>query len=116
MPVNGINPNAAIGAYRSVQSMTTGGDGQVISSVNSPTAMKDNENAVSFADILENKVQESVQTIKSSEEMSAKAINGEADITQVVQAVTEAELTLQTLVSVRDKMISAYQEIMRMQI
>ena len=48
--------------------------------------------------------------------MSAMAVTGEADITDVVQAVTSAELTLQTVVAVRDRMISAYQEIMRMPI
>jgi flagellar hook-basal body complex protein FliE len=48
--------------------------------------------------------------------MSAKAVTGEADLTDVVTAVTNAELTLQTVVSVRDRLISAYQEIMRMPI
>lgn len=121
MPVNGINPNAAIGAYQSVQRMA-GGSGEVVSSSNSTgpldavTGTTQDTESVSFADLLGNKIQDSVETFKSSEDMSAKAINGEADITEVVQAVTEAELTLQTLVAVRDKMISAYQEIMRMQI
>ena len=69
-----------------------------------------------FADFLKDKAQESVDTLRKSEEVSAKAVTGEADIVDVVQAVTSAELTLQTVVSVRDRMISAYQEIMRMPI
>jgi flagellar hook-basal body complex protein FliE len=48
--------------------------------------------------------------------MSAKAVTGEADIVDVVQAVGNAEITLQTVVAVRDRVISAYQEIMRMPI
>jgi len=69
-----------------------------------------------FADFLKDKAQESVDTMRKSEEISAKAVTGEADLVDVVQAVTSAELTLQTVVSVRDRMISAYQEIMRMPI
>ncbi len=121
MPVNGINPNSAIGAYQSAQRIG-GGGGDVITSTqaNNPlggaTQAAGGADSVSFADLLENKIGQSVQTMKSSEEMAGKAITGEADLTDVVQAVTNAELTLQTLVAVRDKMISAYQEIMRMQI
>jgi len=48
--------------------------------------------------------------------MSAQAVTGEADLTDVVAAITSAELTLQTVVAVRDRLISAYQEIMRMPI
>ena len=119
MPVNGINPNAAVGAYQNTQRIA-GGSGEVITSTqaNNPAGIEaaDDAGSVSFADLLGNKVEESVQTMKSSEEMAAKAITGEANLTDVVQAVTDAELTLQTLVAVRDKMISAYQDIMRMQI
>jgi len=41
---------------------------------------------------------------------------GKGDIVDVVTAVAEAELTVQTIVSVRDRVISSYQEIMRMPI
>ena len=49
-----------------------------------------------------------------SEKMSIAAINDRADITQVVTAVAEAELTLQTVVNVRDKVLEAYKDIIRM--
>ncbi len=123
MPINGVNPNAAIGAYQTMQRIA-GGNGEVINSIQGKAsagtgiagieAPKDNQ--VSFADLLENKIEQSVDTLKHGEEMSAKAVTGEADLTDVVQAVTDAEITLQTLVAVRDKMISAYQDIIRMQI
>ena len=48
--------------------------------------------------------------------MSAAAIQNKADLTEVVTAITNAEVTLQTVVAVRDRMISAYQQIMRMPI
>ena len=71
---------------------------------------------VSFSDFLRDKAQDAVKTMKDSEAMSAKAVTGDADLTDVVEAVTAAELTLQTVVAVRDRMLTAYQEIMRMPI
>ena len=48
--------------------------------------------------------------------ISAKAIAEKADLTDLVTSVTNAELTLQTVVAVRDRMISAYQDIIKMPI
>ena len=39
---------------------------------------------------------------------------GRADVVDVVTAVAESETAIQTLVAVRDKVIAAYEEIMRM--
>lgn len=74
------------------------------------------KNGVTFADFLRQKAEDSIGALRQSEAVSAQAVTGEADITDVVQAVTNAELTLQTVVSIRDRMVSAYQEIMRMPI
>ncbi|MFC6048973.1 flagellar hook-basal body complex protein FliE, partial [Methylobacterium hispanicum] len=41
---------------------------------------------------------------------------GKANVVDVVTAVAESETALQTMVAVRDRMLSAYEEIMRMQI
>lgn len=53
---------------------------------------------------------------KRSEEMSIRGIQGEANVSDVVTAVAEAEVTLQTVVAVRDKVVEAYKEILRMPI
>lgn len=74
------------------------------------------EDKVSFGSLLKAGVETVVETQKKSEAVSAAAVTGKADITDVVKAVNEAELTLQTMVAVRDKIISAYQDIMRMPI
>ena len=42
--------------------------------------------------------------------------SGKANVVDVVTAVAESETAMQTLVAVRDRVISAYEEIMRMQI
>ncbi|MCB1563084.1 MAG: flagellar hook-basal body complex protein FliE [Alphaproteobacteria bacterium] len=99
-----IDPNIAANAYANNRNLGKSG------------GMASGDDGVSFSDFLRQKAVESVDTLKKSEEMSAKAITGEADLTDVVTAVTNAELTLQTVVSVRDRLISAYQEIMRMPI
>lgn len=70
----------------------------------------------SFAAILEEAGREAVETMKKSERMSAQAVVGQADLTDVVNAVTNAEVTLQTVTTVRDRVITAYQEILRMPI
>lgn len=74
------------------------------------------QDQVSFGSLMKAGIEKVVETQKVSEKMSADAVMGKADITDVVQAVTEAEVTLQTMVAVRDKVIGAYQEIMRMPI
>jgi flagellar hook-basal body complex protein FliE len=100
--MNIIDPNMAANAYSSSSKI--------------PTTGVKNDDGVSFSDFLKEKVSDSIDTMKASEVMSAKAITGQAELTEVVAAVTAAELTLQTVVSLRDRMISAYQEIMRMPI
>ncbi len=116
----GINPSAAASAYSSSQGIT-GGAGKVTDmSGTIKGAVKDDASLTvdgnSFADLMKQGVEESVKTMKAGEQMSAKAVAGEADVTDVVQAITSAELTLQTVTAVRDKVISAYQDVMRMPI
>ena len=57
-----------------------------------------------------------IETLRSGETKSAQAVAGQVDLRDVVMAVNNAEVTLQTVVAVRDKVIQAYQEIMRMPI
>ena len=68
----------------------------------------------SFSDVLEKAASDTIGTMRKGEELSAAAAVGKADITDVVQAVTNAEVALQTVTAVRDKVVSAYQEILRM--
>src|ERR1700733_11409771 len=68
----------------------------------------------SFGDFLSGALNNAVQTMKTGEQMAAKQAAGQADIVDVVNAVNSAELTLDTVVAVRDKVISAYQSIMQM--
>lgn len=111
MPINKIiDPNIAMSAYANTAKIATG------ARVAGGDTVGASGGGVKFADLLETKTRESINTLKEGEKMSARAVTGQADLTDVVEAVTAAELTLQTVVAVRDRMISAYQEIMRMPI
>ncbi len=69
-----------------------------------------------FGEMLGEALQDTLNAQKTAEATSAKAVAGKADVTDVVTAVTNAEMTLDTVVAIRDRVISAYQEILRMPI
>jgi flagellar hook-basal body complex protein FliE len=69
-----------------------------------------------FSSVLKDAAKVAVGSLKEGEQASASAIAGKADIREVVAAVTNAQMTLDTVVTVRDKVINAYNEIMRMPI
>jgi flagellar hook-basal body complex protein FliE len=70
--------------------------------------------AASFGALLEQVLTDAVDGGRKSEAQALQAVAGGANLQQVVEAVNAAELTLQTVVAVRDRIITAYQEIMRM--
>jgi flagellar hook-basal body complex protein FliE len=51
-----------------------------------------------------------------SEAISTASLANKAELHELVTAVTNAELTLSTVVAVRDRIISAYQDIIKMPI
>lgn len=69
-----------------------------------------------FADLVKGAIEEAKQIGEKSEQLSIAGITDRADISQVVTAVAEAEITLQTVVAIRDKVLDAYKDIIRMPI
>jgi flagellar hook-basal body complex protein FliE len=69
-----------------------------------------------FAQTLASMAADAISTIKAGETTAMAGMKGHASLQQVVQAVMQAEQTLQTVVAVRDKVVGAYQEISRMSI
>ena len=57
-----------------------------------------------------------VRDVREGEKVAISGINGQASIQQVVESVMAAEQSLQAAIAVRDKVVSAYQEISRMAI
>lgn len=70
----------------------------------------------SFADALAAAAGEMAQSLQSSEAVARQAVSGQGDVQSVVEALTSAELALQTAVAVRDRVVEAYQEVLRMPI
>lgn len=55
-----------------------------------------------------------IETLKQSEQTAMAAMTGDADPHALVQALAQTELAVETAVTVRDKVVEAYQEILRM--
>ncbi|MDN5787563.1 flagellar hook-basal body complex protein FliE [Pseudorhodobacter sp.] len=53
-------------------------------------------------------------TLMNGEATSKAAMIGDADPQALVQALTATEMAVETVVTVRDKVVEAYQEILRM--
>lgn len=70
----------------------------------------------SFGDVLQNVVDEAVASQKQAEITTINGIKGQADIQDVVLAISNAEQALETVVAVRDTAIKAYNSIMQMNI
>jgi len=69
-----------------------------------------------FGSFLQRAVQGAIQQGHAADTTSTQALTGQAGVTEVVLAVGKAELALQTVVAVRDRVVAAYQEVMRMPI
>lgn len=103
-----INFSDAVSAYRKAVARDAIPGG--------PAEVKPGTPATGFEDVLREATQGAITDLKAGEQQSLAAAAGAADLTDVVTAVGKAELTLQTVVAVRDKVIQAYQEILRMPI
>ena len=93
----------ALAAYRAVSQSTGPG-----------MDARDGRDGASFAELLKGAAGDAIATAQKSEQIVAAAIDGKADVAEVVTAVANAELTLQTVVTIRDRVVQAYQDILRM--
>lgn len=77
---------------------------------------RDSNQGPDFSAVLRDAAESAVGRLEKGETETLKAVAGTADLNEVVLAVSQAEMTLQTVVTVRDRVIQAYQEILRMPI
>ncbi|TWG49352.1 MULTISPECIES: flagellar hook-basal body complex protein FliE [unclassified Aminobacter] len=80
--------------------------------VRTPNVAPENTFAAALVNVTEN----AVSTLRGAETLSLKALQGEADTREVVDAVMSAEQTLQAAIAIRDKIVSSYLDISRMAI
>jgi flagellar hook-basal body complex protein FliE len=70
----------------------------------------------SFGSVLQGAMTGLTELGQDADVKSVQAMSGNGSLTDVVMAVSKAEMALDASVAVRDKVISAYQEIMRMSV
>jgi flagellar hook-basal body complex protein FliE len=69
-----------------------------------------------FGAMVEGLVTGTADQMRTAEHASAQQVAGKGDLIDVVTAIGAAETALDTMVAVRDRVVSAYTDIMRMQI
>ncbi|MDB5720639.1 MAG: flagellar hook-basal body complex protein FliE [Alphaproteobacteria bacterium] len=70
----------------------------------------------SFGGMVSSMIGDTSTALKGAESASARQVAGKGDLVDTVTAIGAAEMALDTVVAVRDKVVGAYSEIMRMQI
>lgn len=70
----------------------------------------------SFGSTLQRALESAVQTGHTADAQAMQGIAGAGNLTEVVTALARAELTLQTATAIRDRVVQAYQDIMKMPI
>jgi len=103
IPTITVRPSAAAQAYGRVDSGAQG-------------ALPGGAEAGNFGAMLQRAMQGVVDSGHAAEAKSMEAISGHGNLTDVVTAVSKAELALQSATVIRDRVVQAYQDIMRMPI
>ncbi|MDE1152313.1 MAG: flagellar hook-basal body complex protein FliE [Micavibrio sp.] len=101
----------ASNAYLNTVKQLQGGDNAAGSS--GAGAIDAVSGAPSFGDVLKQSLSSAIDAQHNSEKVSAQALVGKADMTDVLQAVNNAEMALNTVLAVRDRVVQAYDQIMR---
>jgi len=71
---------------------------------------------VDFGKLVQDAIQQASASTNQAEQTALSVAGGQSDIVNVVTAIAAAETQMQTVIAVRDQVISAYQEILRMPI
>ena len=69
-----------------------------------------------FSEMVSDAAAQAIDTVRTGDSTAIAALNGQAGLQQVVEATMAMESTVQVAVALRDKMVDAYQEVMRMPI
>lgn len=69
-----------------------------------------------FGQVLSQVIGDAISTVKTGEATAIQGLQGSTPAFKVVEAVMAAQRTLQSALAIRDKAVSAYQEISRMAI
>jgi flagellar hook-basal body complex protein FliE len=81
---------------------------------NPSTASQQAEKGYSIGQALQDSAMETLRTVQGAEETVKAGLSGKADAHSVVQALAQTELAVETATTVRDKVVEAYNQILRM--
>ena len=101
------SPTIAANAYASLARMVDSGAG---------LAKSGEAGGQSFASMLKDTLGSVVEAGRKSDSQTVAMASGKANVVDVVTAISQTELAMESMVAIRDKVISAYEEIMRMPI
>ncbi|WP_298675616.1 flagellar hook-basal body complex protein FliE [uncultured Sphingomonas sp.] len=79
-------------------------------------ALADDNGEGGFGQMVQTLVSSTADQLRTAEKASAMQVAGKGDLIDVVTAIGAAETALDTMVAVRDRVVGAYSDIMRMQI
>ncbi len=99
-----IDPISAARAYQQAAQATR------------PNAATDSAQTVDFGALVQEAIRQAGASATQAEQQALAVAGGQANIVDVVTAIAAAETQLQTVIAVRDQVIQAYQEILRMPI
>ncbi len=97
IPVLTVTPQSALNAYKQASSSTA-------------------SEGSSFGATLSHALNNAVALGQQADATATDAVANGGDVTHVVTAISKAQLALQEIVTVRDKVVQAYQDVMRMSI
>jgi flagellar hook-basal body complex protein FliE len=102
---------SAAGAYANIAKLTSDPSSAMGGIAGGP-----GKSETSFTSVLKEALNAVHETGKKSDVQSQAMVNGKSNMVDVVTAVAETEVAIDAVVAVRDKVIAAYEEIMRMPI
>jgi flagellar hook-basal body complex protein FliE len=71
---------------------------------------------MSFSDVMARTAAETVETVRQGDRAALAGLTGALPVQQVVEATMAMESAVQVTVAIRDRMVEAYQEILRMSV
>jgi flagellar hook-basal body complex protein FliE len=94
-----------------IESVSAIGAGSLSAGVRSPTAAAAPTEGPSFDQALAQAINSAVDTLQTGEAVAIQGVEGAAAPMKVVESVMAAQRSLQTVLAIRDKAVSAYQEV-----
>jgi flagellar hook-basal body complex protein FliE len=98
-----ISPMIAAKVYAAAQNQAAG-------AAKAPVA----DDGPGFAELVKSAVNDAISSSKNAETQMTAQAEGKANLVDVVTAISSAQASLQTVMAVRDQVISAYQQVLQM--